>query len=155
MELFLVIFSNLDSEENFSKNNPLEEGSPEHIKNFYNQISMKILFLVVFSAKILDMFVFPCYYFHGNGLFFKISTQKMKMYPLYITSRWDLNTIYKSFRFLFSDFLKVMKMLGITFNDPEVFEGFNHFFALLQIFKRFIIQGFNENHSTSHLNCLP
>ena len=81
-ELFLLFFSNLSEMEIQAQNHPLEETFPEMIQNFYNGLSMKLLFFVVFAAKILDMFVFPCYYFRGNGLYFKISTQKAKMLSL-------------------------------------------------------------------------
>lgn len=106
---------------------------PEVVRDFYNFLTIKLVFFVVFAAKVMDMFVFPCYQYSGSGVYFKISTHKTKMYPLYFDSRWGFDTIKKSLKFLFSDLLKLMKMMGVDYDTHVVFEKYQDFFDILWI----------------------
>jgi hypothetical protein len=137
-ELYLLLFPNPREIEVQVQNQPLEENMSPIILNFYNFLAIKLVLFVVFSAKILDMFVFPCYYYSGSGLYFKISTHKTKMYPLFFNTRWDLERIKKSLKFLFSDLLKIMKMMGIESDTHIVFQKFQDFFDILLIIKRYL-----------------
>jgi hypothetical protein len=135
-ELFILLFPNIEELESEMKNKPLTDNLSKIVKNFYNDLSLKLLFLVVYGAKIMDMFVFPCYYSSGSGPYFKISTQKAKMYPLFFSSRWEIKIIKNTFKFLFSDLLKFLKMLGIESTTHIVFKDFKDFFDLIYILRK-------------------
>ena len=135
-ELFLLLFPNLDELEVQIKNQPFEEGLPEIVTNFYNILCLKFLFFIVFGAKILDMFLFPCYYYGANGPYLKTSTQQMKMRPLFFSTRWDVSTVKQSFRFLFSDFLKLIKMLGLELSSYNYYNGFQDFFDVINLLQK-------------------
>lgn len=132
-ELFKVLFPGFADDEYFVLNNVLSDNLESSDVKSYNLISLKIMFFVVFGSIILDMFVFPSYYFHSNGIFFKISTQKMKMYPLFLSNKWDVNTLNRSYKFLYTDLLKLLKCYGINPNKSKTFEKFSDFIDLLKI----------------------
>ena len=134
-DLFEIMFPNLEESEYYTQHHPLTETSEESIQDFYRNLSLRLLFLVVFSAKVLDLFLFPCYYFIGDLIYLKISTQQNKIYPLCVGKRWELDAVVRSSKFLYADFLKILKMLGLECPTHFAFKTYSDFFGLLKIFR--------------------
>lgn len=134
-ELYQILFPSVNESEYYACQHPLNENSPPEVQDFYRTLSLRLLFFVVFSAKVLDLFLFPCYHFIGDLIYLKISTQQNKIYPLCVGKRWELGNVIRSSKFLYADFLKILKMLGLQCPLHYAFTSYTDFFELLKIFR--------------------
>jgi len=110
----------LERNENFEKFRKINISTIfSYIENekIVNEYVPKIMMFVVFTAKLLEIFLVPNFNFVSSKCYITVFFKKLNHYPLFFNKKYGINSPTMALKYLHSDFVKILKHLGVHIID--------------------------------------